>query len=175
MLTDFATIDFFTDQSLAPDPHPYFDYLRAKNPVTPLGVYDVVAVTGHEEANASYRDSETYSKLVAVGGPFPPLPFTPEGDDIGEQIEAHRHLMRMTEHMVTMDPPMHTKARSAESRADPRGERALLSGPKHWSGSPAADPPSPTTPRATRQATRAMMDIHIARGHIDYLCCQEKP
>ena len=89
MLTDFETIDFFTDQSLVPDPHPYFDYLRAKNPVTPLPVYDVVAVTGHEKANEIYRDSDTYSNLVAVGGPFPPLPFTPEGDDISEQIEAH--------------------------------------------------------------------------------------
>ncbi|OBF97468.1 cytochrome P450 [Mycolicibacter sinensis] len=115
-MTDFDTIDFFTDQSLVPDPHPYFDYLRAQGPVAPLNVYGVFAVTGHEEANEIYRDSDTYSNLVAVGGPFPPLPFTPEGDDISEQIEAHRHLMPMTEHMVTMDPPMHTKARSLLSR-----------------------------------------------------------
>lgn len=67
-MTDFDTIDFFTDQTLVPDPHPYFDHLRAKGPVTPLGVYDVVAVTGHEEANEIYRDSDTYSNLVAVGG-----------------------------------------------------------------------------------------------------------
>lgn len=115
-MTDFDTIDFFTDQTLIADPHPYFDHLRAKGPVTPLPVYDVMAVTGHEEANEIYRDSDTYSNLVAVGGPFPPLPFTPEGDDISEQIEAHRHLMPMTEHMVTMDPPMHTKARSLLNR-----------------------------------------------------------
>lgn len=115
-MTDFDTIDFFTDQSLIADPHPYFDYLRAKNPVTRLNVYDVVAVTGHEEANEIYRDSDTYSNLVAVGGPFPPLPFSPEGDDISAQIEQYRDQMPMSEHMVTMDPPQHTRARSLLSR-----------------------------------------------------------
>ena len=30
---DFDTVDYFTDQSLVPDPHPYFDHLRAKCPV----------------------------------------------------------------------------------------------------------------------------------------------
>lgn len=111
-MTDFDTIDFFTDQSLVTDPYPYFDYLRAKNPVTPLNDSGVMAVTGHAEANEIYRDSQTYSNLVAVGGPFPPLPFEPDGDDISEQIEAYRDQMPMSEHMVTMDPPLHTKARS---------------------------------------------------------------
>ena len=32
-MTDFDSVDYFTDQSLVPDPHPYFDYLRSKNPV----------------------------------------------------------------------------------------------------------------------------------------------
>ncbi|MCV7317056.1 cytochrome P450 [Mycolicibacillus parakoreensis] len=111
-MTDFATIDFFTDQSLVPDPHPYFDYLRDQHPVTRMDASGVVAVTGYAEALAIYRDSETYSNLVAVGGPFPPLPFEPEGDDISAQIEQYRDQMPMSEHMVTMDPPRHTKARS---------------------------------------------------------------
>ncbi|MDP9168593.1 MAG: cytochrome P450, partial [Actinomycetota bacterium] len=46
----------------------------------------------------------------------PPLPFTPEGDDITGQISAHRSLMPMFEHMVTMDPPDHTDARSLLNR-----------------------------------------------------------
>ena len=29
-VTDFDDVDFFTDPSLVPDPHPYFDYLRRK-------------------------------------------------------------------------------------------------------------------------------------------------
>ena len=53
---------------------------------------------------------------MAVGGPFPPLPFTPEGDDISEQIEAHRTQMPLHEHMVAMDPPNHTRARSLLTR-----------------------------------------------------------
>jgi cytochrome P450 len=44
------------------------------------------------------------------------LPFTPEGDDISEQIEAHRHEFPIFEHMVVMDPPEHEKARSLLGR-----------------------------------------------------------
>jgi cytochrome P450 len=49
-------------------------------------------------------------------GPFTPLPFTPEGDDICAQLEEHRTGIIMHEHMVTMDPPHHTDARSVLSR-----------------------------------------------------------
>ena len=70
----FETIDFFTDQSLVPDPHPYFDYLRSKSPVLRLPHHNVVAITGWEEANAVYKDTDTFSNCVALGGPFPPLP-----------------------------------------------------------------------------------------------------
>jgi cytochrome P450 len=62
------------------------------------------------------KDTETFSSCIAVAGPFPPLPFTPEGDDITEQISAHRSQMPMFEHMVTMDPPDHTNARSLLNR-----------------------------------------------------------
>ena len=34
MTTNYDSIDYFTDPSLVPDPHPYFDYLRAKNPTS---------------------------------------------------------------------------------------------------------------------------------------------
>jgi cytochrome P450 len=49
-------------------------------------------------------------------GPFTPIPFTPEGDDICAQLEEHRTEIPMFEHMVTMDPPQHTDARSILSR-----------------------------------------------------------
>jgi cytochrome P450 len=113
---NYDTIDFFTDPSLVPDPHPYFDYLRNRNPVLLLPHYGVVAVTGYEEATAVYKDTESFSNCVALGGPFPPLPFTPEGDDINAQIDAHREKFPMYEHMVTMDPPEHSRARSILSR-----------------------------------------------------------
>ncbi|EUA51006.1 putative cytochrome P450 [Mycobacterium xenopi 3993] len=115
-MTTFESVDFFTDPSLVPDPHPYFDYLRSKNPVLKLPNYNVFAVTGYDEATAVYKDTDTFSNCVALGGPFPPLPFQPEGDDIGAQIDAHRDQFPMFEHMVTMDPPEHTRARSLLSR-----------------------------------------------------------
>src|ERR1700743_813646 len=116
LMSNFDSIDFFTDQSLVPDPHPYFDYLRSQNPVLRLPHYGVVAVTGYAEATEIYKDPETFSNIVALGGPFPPLPFQPEGDDISPLIDQHRSSFPMNEHMVTMDPPDHTKARSVLSK-----------------------------------------------------------
>jgi cytochrome P450 len=115
-MTDFDTVDFYTDPSLVPDPHPYFDHLRSKCPVVREPHYGVLAVTGFEEATTILKDAETFSACIGVAGPFPPLPFTPEGDDISDQIAAHRSQMPMFEHMVTMDPPDHTYARSLLNR-----------------------------------------------------------
>ncbi|HYB82886.1 MAG TPA: cytochrome P450 [Mycobacterium sp.] len=115
-MTNFDSIDFFTDPSLIPDPHPYFDYLRSQNPVLRLPHHGVIAVTGYDEATEVYKDTDTFSNIVALGGPFPPLPFQPEGDDISAQIEQHRSYFPMNEHMVTMDPPEHTRARSVLSK-----------------------------------------------------------
>lgn len=115
-MTDYDTVDYFTDQSLVPDPHPYFDHLRSKCPVVREPNYGVLAITSFEEATTVLKDTETYSSAIAVGGPFPPLPFTPEGDDITEQLAKHRTELPMFEHMVTMDPPEHTNARSLLNR-----------------------------------------------------------
>ncbi|GJN95931.1 hypothetical protein NJB1728216S_26330 [Mycobacterium marinum] len=115
-MSSYESIDFFTDPSLIPDPHPYFDYLRRQSPVLRLPQYGVVAVTGYEEATAVYKDTDSFSNCVALGGPFPPLPFTPNGDDVNAQIDAHREQFPMYEHMVTMDPPEHSRARSILSR-----------------------------------------------------------
>lgn len=116
LVIDYDTADFFTDQSLVPDPYPYYDHLRTNSPVLLLPPYGVVAVTGYDEALGVYRNSDDFSSCTALGGPFPPLPFTPEGDDINAQIDAHREQFPMFEHMITMDPPAHTRARSLLSR-----------------------------------------------------------
>ena len=116
MTTDFDSVDYFTDPSLVPDPHPYFDHLRTKDAACCPINNGVLAVTGWEAANAVYKDTENYSSCVAVAGPFTPIPFTPEGDDICAQLEEHRAEIPMYEHMVTMDPPYHTDARSLLSR-----------------------------------------------------------
>ena len=115
-MTDLDAVDYFTDPSLVPDPHPYFDYLRAQGPVVREPHHGVVAVTGYNEAMALYKDVDSYSSCIAVGGPFPPLPFESAGDDITDLIEQHRDKMPLHEHMVTMDPPDHTRARSILSR-----------------------------------------------------------
>ena len=116
MTTDYDSVDYFTDPSLVPDPHPYYDHVRAKDPVCCPINNGVLAVTGWESANNVYKDTENYSSCVAVMGPFTPIPFTPQGDDICGQLEEHRTEIIMHEHMVTMDPPHHTDARSVLSR-----------------------------------------------------------
>ena len=114
-MTDFDTVDFFTDQSLVPDPYPYFDHLRAKCPVAHEQHQGVLAVTGYAEALAVYKDP-AFSSCVSVAGPFSGLPFEPTGDDIGDLIEAHRSQIPMAEHIVTQDPPLHTRTRGLLSR-----------------------------------------------------------
>ncbi|MGY2010242.1 cytochrome P450 [Nocardia gipuzkoensis] len=115
-MTDFDSVDYFTDPALVPDPHPYFDHLRAKCPVAQESRYGVYAVTGYEESTAVLKNADVFSSAIAVGGPFPPLPFEVEGEDITELIEQHRDQLPMFEHMVTMDPPQHTYARSLLNR-----------------------------------------------------------
>jgi hypothetical protein len=78
-MSESATLDFLTDQSLVPNPYPYFDYLREQNPVLQVPPWGCYAVTGYEEAVAVYKNTDAFSNAVALGGPFPPLPFTPGG------------------------------------------------------------------------------------------------
>jgi cytochrome P450 len=111
-LTDWTTIDFFSDESLVDDPYPYFDHLRSQCPVQPLAHHGVVAVTGYDEATEVYRDTETFSSCNSVVGPFATFPVPLEGDDVGAVIDAHRDQLPMNEHMVTMDPPDHTRERA---------------------------------------------------------------
>lgn len=115
-MTDLAQVNYFTDADVAQDPYDYWDYLREQGPVFREPHYGVVAVTGYQEVQAAFKDVESFSAVNAIGGPFPPLPFTPEGDDISELIEAHRHEFPIFEHMVVMDPPEHDKARSLLGR-----------------------------------------------------------
>lgn len=114
-MSEFESVDFFTDVSLIPDPYPYFDHLRARCPVLPQPDQGVMAVTGHSEALAVYKDP-AFSSCVSVAGPFSGLPFEPEGDDIGSLIEQHRSQIPMSEHIVTQDPPEHARTRGLLSR-----------------------------------------------------------
>jgi cytochrome P450 len=110
-LTDFETVDFFTDESLVPNPYPYFDHLRSKCPVVQATPFNVLAVTGYDEALTVYKDP-AFSSCVSVAGPFSGMPFGPDGhDDVSELIEQHRAAVPMAEHITSQDPPLHTRTR----------------------------------------------------------------
>jgi cytochrome P450 len=110
-MKDFSEVNFFTDPGLVTDPYPYYEYLRAKCPVVHVPSSGVVAVTGYDELHQVYRDSATFSAVNSSLGPFP-LPFDVVGDDISEQVEAHRDQFPMSEHLVSFDPPKHTAHRA---------------------------------------------------------------
>ena len=115
-MTELAQRDFFMDLSLVDDPYPYFEALRARGPVVRLPAHNVVAVTRFEDAVAIYLDSDHYSSLNSITGPLPPLPFTPEGEDITAQIESHRAHIPFGEEVLTLDLPRHTPLRALMTR-----------------------------------------------------------
>jgi cytochrome P450 len=111
-VTDLTSLDFFFDESLVDDPYPYFEALRATGPAVALPHLGVVAVTGYDEISEVYRATETFSSCNSVMGPFISFPVPLEGDDITEIVATHRDEVPMHEHMVTMDPPEHTRERA---------------------------------------------------------------
>ena len=112
MPIDWETIDFFSDESLVENPYPYFEQLRSTCPVLPLRHLGVVAVTGYDEATEVYRDTDTFSSCNSVVGPFAAFPVPLEGEDVSDIIDRYRDQLPMNEHMVTMDPPTHTRERA---------------------------------------------------------------
>jgi cytochrome P450 len=106
---DYDALDFFTD--LLDDPYPYYQHIRAKCPVHHTA-HNAVLVTSFDRGAEVYRDQEHYSSVNATNGPLPPLPFTPNGDDITDQIEAHRAKLPMAGLLAKLDPPAHAPLRS---------------------------------------------------------------
>lgn len=111
-MLDYAKADFYTDRALVDDPHAYFDFLRDQGPVTRLPQRNVVAVTGYEETVQVMLDAEHFSSVNAVGGPFPPLPFEPQGDDIVEDVRKARGKIQYSDQVVTEDGKRHLDLRS---------------------------------------------------------------
>jgi cytochrome P450 len=69
-------------------------------------------VTGYDELGDIYRDSDSFSSCNSVIGPFAMFPVPLEGDDVSDVIAQYRDTLPMHEHMVTMDPPEHTRERA---------------------------------------------------------------
>jgi cytochrome P450 len=109
--------DFFSDPMIAQDNPGYVAKARARCPVLHEPYHGVYMVTGYDEAmEVLGAKSSAFSSACAVTGPIPPLPFTPHGDDIREQVAANRPLMPWTEHLATMDGEEHQKNRALLSQ-----------------------------------------------------------
>ncbi len=105
--------DFFSDPAIIDEPKAYFDLLRSRAPVTGEPYHDTLMVTGYDAAQEIlWRKDDTFSSAVSVVGPVPPLPFTPEGEDISEQIEAYRDKLPWGNHLVCFDGDRHTHFRA---------------------------------------------------------------
>jgi len=111
-MSSFDKIDYFTDADVVRDPHPYFDYLRSQGPAVRMSPHGVVAVTGYDTGLALFRDDDHFSSVNAPTGPIPPLPFTPEGDDITAQIEQYRDQIPAAGLIACQDPPAHAKTKA---------------------------------------------------------------
>jgi cytochrome P450 len=105
--------DFFSDMQVIHDPRSYFDQLRSKCPVMREKYQGTFMVTGYDEvADVLARKDGTFSSVVSVVGPIPPLPFQPEGDDISEQLEGHRDELPWGAHLVCFDGKKHVDHRA---------------------------------------------------------------
>ncbi len=101
--------DFFSDEELFIDPHPYYEDIRARCPVMREPFHDVVMVTGFDEALEIYSNPTTWSSCNTVAGPGFPVPL--EGDDVGDLIDAHRDELPFSDQLPSFDPPNHTVQR----------------------------------------------------------------
>ena len=109
--TDPAAVDFFTDPNVGADPFAWYEQVRAIGPVWQEPHHGAFIVTGHAETVAVTTNPELFSSCIGVTGPFPGFPTEP-GDDVRALVAERRDALPMSEHMVTMDPPMHTKHRA---------------------------------------------------------------
>ncbi len=105
-----AEPDYFTDPEVLLDPYAFFESIRARGPVAQLEARDMVLITGHQEALDVLRNADDFSSATVLG-PTVDLPFTPVGDDISDQIEAHRATLEGPSLMVAYDGVRHSQAR----------------------------------------------------------------
>ncbi len=108
-MTNYDSVDIFTDVGVATRPDPFIEHLRSKGPATWLRP-DVVAVTDYATGLAIFRDEEHYSTVNCTFGPME-LPFKVEGDDITDLIEAHRDQIPYGNLILNQDPPHHAKSK----------------------------------------------------------------
>jgi cytochrome P450 len=107
-----ADRDYYTDYDILKDPYGYFAAARAQGPIYKPASQDYYIVTGFEEALAIMRNHDAFSAIINLQGAGMPLPFTPEGSDINDQISAHRKAFVGWDLVSNMDDDRHTKLRA---------------------------------------------------------------
>ncbi len=109
--------DFFSDLAVIEDPKSYFDQLRSQCPVAQEHYHGSMMVTGYDAViEVLSRKDDSLSSVVSTIGPIPPLPFRPEGDDITEQLDAHRDEIPWSSHLVCFDGKKHAEHRAFITR-----------------------------------------------------------
>lgn len=104
--------DYFTDPDVLLDPYQYFDEMRPRGPICQLESHDCLLVTGFEECVEVLRNPRDFSSLNSLASSAFPLPFSPEGPDISEQLEANRNKYVGGDLVVTYDDKRHSDVRS---------------------------------------------------------------
>ncbi len=108
---DYAKSDVFSDYAIAENPFGFFEYLRAKGPIVPLGTRNVIAVTGYDEGCAIFRDDENFSAINTVTGPFLPLDYDPHRP-MDEQIDKCRNENGFLTSIMSEDSGAHEKSKA---------------------------------------------------------------
>ena len=112
----FVERDYFTDLSVLLNPYEYFDEIRQQDRVYQMQTRDILMVTGFDEAAEVLRNNRDFSSVIAAVSAAGPLPFEPSGDDISEQIEAHRPEIDPHGLLVSYDGTKHSDVRSIVNR-----------------------------------------------------------
>ena len=120
-MSEFESVNFFSDRAVQDDPYPYFDWVRSQSPVWREPNYGMYIITGHQEAMAVYGDpatfpsnepaSGTFSSCNVVCGSFVKLSMPFEGDDVTDIIEKCRNELPFSDQLPSFDPPNHTAHR----------------------------------------------------------------
>lgn len=104
--------DFFSDPDVIADSRSYFDLMRSQGPIKREVYHGTLMVTGFAEALEILNDKTgLFSNACSVVGPIPGLPFTPQGSDIRNHLEAHRGELPWSDHLVCMDGKRHQEHR----------------------------------------------------------------
>jgi cytochrome P450 family 150 subfamily A5 len=103
--------DFFVDPVILQDPTPYYVALRRLGPVVREPHRGVFLVSGLEEVLALYADHDSFSSIASPLGPFSVIPTPHEGQTLAEVVRDRRAEIPLSDLLVTLDPPEHTRHR----------------------------------------------------------------